>query len=1356
MSLSTNNEKHLEENDLQSDLNHLGSGHHKDKPDKKFLLGTVQFYDRILDSLEDSFIAVFNSSGKHIEVWSDPHFKEVAGVNPFEFKGRLCQEVYDKETAKNIVQWIQNVYESGNKSSHTLPIHFPEKTLWFKLTLKVLPGSDPKISNVVGFFQNNTQNVELKNQLDKQKEKNRKSQQEEFEASLIINHKGMVTSVNQALLDLSGYGKSDFVGFKINRLPVLPQNYHISIQRLFDLTKTGENPQSIELKWQNSSNQTLWSEVFARTVQRKDNPVYVKFYFKDISDKKFVEKDLVKSKQAYKIIIENTSEAIFILQDETIKFSNSQLLDLMDYSLDDLIKTPFTEFLHPDDRGIFKQLSGDRLYEVNGKNTDTVRLLKKDKSFKWLRAKSVYIEWESRPASLFYFVDITQEKINEEAINKVVAEYKLITDKAIDFATLTNDSEIFRFTGKRLIEIPSITAVLIISYDPETNTPKVEIIEGSADAIANLEAVIRNNNAEFPDKINHELIRNISYGKLIKYNDGLFDQGYNIFPKSTFNVIQKILHVSGIYLLGFTHGNTVFGTALIFTPENKKLEHSGVIETIARLASASLKRRETTLELKRREQNYRRIFESYQDVYFRTDMDGVILQVSPSIKSILGFEAKDVEGKMINYFFHDQAKIAAYTKELIRENILSDRDIKLVNKNKELVYASLSAVLVRDENSGPTGFEGFIRNISERKKAEELYQKSELKFRTLADFTYDWEYWLSPEGEVIYMSPSCQRISGYSADEFSNDPELLNQIVIDEDRPLPLLDKIRERLLNEKDNVITADLRIRTRENKIKWISHTIQLLNNEEDEFLGYRISNRDITEQKLADEELRNSEQRFRTLFIDNPDAVIVEDYHGNILSVNPAACALIQAGEAEILNQNITSFVPRDITNEISGQLSKWINGEIKNIRSYLQTKKGVKIPVEIHGNKINFSGNEALLFIIRDFTEVTEKERKLKESVEKAEESDMLKSAFLANVSHEIRTPMNAIIGFSEILTNPDLSQKERNEFIQYITQGSNTLMTLIEDIIDITKIEAGQLKIDFDECNVDDLLDELYATFIKMKNKTGKADVELRMKKPTVEKGFIISTDPHRIRQILSNLLGNALKFTNKGFIEFGFNLRGPDDIVFYVQDTGIGIPESKQELIFTRFGQVENANKKEHKGTGLGLSISKKLAELLGGKLSVTSKSGKGSTFYLTLPVNKEMQIQKELGKVPQNKPVTWENKLFLIAEDSILNYTFLEALFQKTKVKLLWAKNGREAVEICTENPDIDLVLMDIKMPILGGLEAIAEIKKFRSDLPIIVQTAYAMPEDRERSLAAGGDEHLNKPINPGELFSTISRFLK
>ena len=1352
MTLSSYNDKRLEENGLHEDEGQLKKGQHIVSPDKKLLSGTIQFYENVLDSFGDLFIAIFNESGKHIEVWSSPEQKEIFGINPFEFKGRFLEESYDKQTAQTLQSLLNHVFKTASKQSDRIEIKFPNNTFWFKITLTPLNKNGKAPTNIVCFFQNITEIIRLEEKIQKLRSKEKPESVLSDEESLLLNHKGIVISVSHSLLNISGYSKDDFIGFKYNKIPVFQENYLQVIQSVFDAGLAGKKSGTLELKWKTFANRTIWTEVMALPTQDTLGPRKVKFLFKDISERKFLENELLKSKQAYKIIIENASEAIFILQDGLVKFSNSRLMDMVDNSLDELLNSPFINFLHPDDREKFNKIISGHKHEFSEIPTN-LRLLKKDKSFYWIEVKSVFIDWDTKPATLLYFTDISARKSKEENAKQELLEYRTLSEKALDFGTLTSDEEIFSFTAKKIIELPSVSAVLLISYDGSAKSPRIEHIEGADEIRQNLMSIINSNVNEFAGKINHDLIKNISYGKLIKYNDGLFEHGHTIFPKNTFNLIQKVLNVSGIYLIGFTHEETVFGTALIFTPEGKKLENPGVIETIAKLTSSSLARKQKLDNLRLSEQKYRRVFESYQDIYFQTDTEGVILEVSPSVKNILGYEPKEVEGKLINNFFNNDLLLSSLIKNLIKNEYFSDKDIELVCKDGTSIFASLSASILRDDKNRPLGFEGFIRDISERKNAEEMYQQSEEKFRTFADFTYDWEYWISPDGNIIYMSPSCHRISGFNTSEFHRNPDLLFDIIHNDDHEA--VKEAYKTFTGNSKKVLQLDFRITTKDKQVKWISQICREVKSETGDLLGLRVSNRDITGRKLADEELKNSEERFKTLFIDSPDAVFVEDYDGFILDVNPAACALHSIERDKLIGQNIINLVPSENQDEVTKMFPKWISGELKNIRSFLATLKGKVIPVEIHGNKINYSGKDALLFIVRDITEIVEKEKQLKESAKKAEEADMLKSAFLANVSHEIRTPMNAIIGFSEILTNPDLTQKEREEFIHYITQGSNTLMTLIEDIIDITKIEAGQIKIDFDDCNVDELLDELYATFLKMKNKDNKPNLEIRMNKPAAERGFIISTDPHRIRQILSNLLGNALKFTKEGFIEFGYTLKGSDNIEFYVKDTGIGIPENKIQIIFERFGQVDSHRNMEQKGTGLGLSISKKLAELLGGDLSVNSEEGAGSTFFLNLPVYKETRIKKQQDSRLVSKSIDWSDKVFLIAEDSILNYTFLDALFQKTHVKLLWAKNGKEAVDQCKENPDIDLVLMDIKMPVLDGLEAIRQIKKFRNSLPIIVQTAYAMPEDRDRSLAAGGDEHLTKPINADELFSTISKYL-
>lgn len=378
--------------------------------------------------------------------------------------------------------------------------------------------------------------------------------------------------------------------------------------------------------------------------------------------------------------------------------------------------------------------------------------------------------------------------------------------------------------------------------------------------------------------------------------------------------------------------------------------------------------------------------------------------------------------------------------------------------------------------------------------------------------------------------------------------------------------------------------------------------------------------------------------------------------------------------------------------------------------------------------------------------------LKEAKDKAEESDRLKSAFLANMSHEIRTPMNAILGFSEMLTKPNYTDEDKKEFSSLISSNANNLLNLINDIIDIAKIEAGQIKVNYEITSLNKIFGELNATFQREKLQRGKFKVDLRVKFPTISE-FNIITDPLRLKQVLTNLIGNALKFTDSGYIEFGFNIMEDNIIRFYVQDSGIGITPEKQNIIFDRFRQADDSHTRRYGGTGLGLAIVKHLIELLGGTIWVESTQGKGSTFYFTHPYHSSMAMNTESMNIKKIMPINnWQNKIILITEDEENNFKLLKAILAPSKARLIWAKNGKEAVEICKTNPLIDLVLMDLKMPEMTGYEATELIKKFRKKLPIIAQTAYAMADERAKTKEAGFDDFITKPINSDELLNKIS----
>jgi PAS domain S-box-containing protein len=1322
-------------------------------PDRKLLLGTVQFYEDILESMQNTFIAVLNEKGKFIELWGNTGLVSLYGINPLDFKGKTIADLFQESVVFRLKNALHEVLSTGSPQKVKARYRFPKGDFWLETNLSPLKKPGESSGTAVAYFHNITEAVQKEKELEIHQEKYKNYLEHVPEGVLFVNHKGVITSVNQALQNFSGYREDRYIGYKITRLPFLKSQDVPRFQALIDSIYDAMHPVGFEFGWENAAGLSVWTEVQTSFITKQGKVTGAQIVFNDITERKLIEKDLLKSKQAYKVIIENAHEAIFVLQENHIRFCNSRLLDIVGFSMDHLPKIDFDHLVYVKDRESLKEFLRERFSGKNPREDFVCRFSDVNGTIKWVKSKAVLIDWDNKPAMLMFASDVTDQKLAKAKEKKQLKSIEFISEKAIEFGEITGEYNVFQFIAEKINEITENVAILMVSYDAVMDRSNVQHIVGRPETVEKMENIIESNFGEFSRKFNHDLTKNLSFGTLLKYNDGFFELGYNVFPRTTFEQIQHILHVGGIYIIGLTFEGHVYGTVLIFLPEGGNIANTDAIETIAKLGSVALHRKSSWDTLQTKTEKYHSIFESYQDVYFKADIDGIVTEISPSVLQIAGYKPKEIIGRSLSEFFPETGKLKSLLRDLIRHDSITDRDIRLIKKDGMLAFASLNARILRNHRGLPVGTEGFLRDISERKKIEEKFLQSEEKFRTMANFTYDWEYWISPGGDIVYSSPSCQRITGYTPEEFMNDPELPVKITYEEDRK-KFSDHIQFDEINSKDEVLVFEYRIRTKSDKIRWISHLCREVYNEAGKTLGRRISNRDITDQKHAEQELRNSEERFKTLFLESPDAVFVEDQEGLILDVNPAACRLLQMDKSALLNRNILELVPPMNEAHLESDFQDWMKNHLKNSRGWALPVEGNKIPVEINASEINYSGKQAYLFIVRDITEIIKKEEDLRQSAERAEEADKLKSAFLANVSHEIRTPMNAIIGFSEILTNQDLSQEEREEFIKYITQGSNTLMNLIEDIIDITKIEAGQIKVNFSDCNVDSLMDELYATFLKMKNKNGRTKVELRMNKPAIDKDFVISTDPSRIRQILSNLLGNAIKFTKKGYIELGCNFPTPNHIRFYVKDTGIGIPEEKQKLIFERFGQVDE-NRNEFKGTGLGLSISNKLAELLGGKLRVESVHGEGSTFSLTLPLEKEITYDPESKPMKVPAIYNWNDKTFLIAEDSILNYTFLEALFQKTGVTLIWAKNGKEAVELCRKNNAIDVVLMDIKMPVLSGLEAIAEIKKFRKELPIIVQTAYAMPEDRERSFEAGGDDHLTKPINPEELFRSISRFL-
>jgi len=383
---------------------------------------------------------------------------------------------------------------------------------------------------------------------------------------------------------------------------------------------------------------------------------------------------------------------------------------------------------------------------------------------------------------------------------------------------------------------------------------------------------------------------------------------------------------------------------------------------------------------------------------------------------------------------------------------------------------------------------------------------------------------------------------------------------------------------------------------------------------------------------------------------------------------------------------------------------------------------------------------------------EKEKRAEELIiakEKAEESDKLKTAFLQNMSHEIRTPLNGIIGFSALLNDEDISKDEIKEYTTLINQSGRRLIEIVNNVLDISKIQTGQIKIEKKPVLINSMFMDLttfFSSIAKAKN------ISLNYHNQN-DKDRTIYSDEAKVHQILVNLINNAVKFTKSGNIDYGFEIKD-DFIQLYVKDTGIGIPQELNDKIFDRFIQVEQSMTKNFEGAGLGLAISRGLVELLGGKIWVESEINKGSTFFFTLPYTQDVVPSKADIKYT-DIPVKYNHRKILIVEDDGFSFQYLNVILTKSGITVIHAENGEQAVELVRNTSDIDLILMDIRMPVMDGIEATKLIKQIRPELPIIAQTAYAFSEERNKILSIGCDEYLTKPLERVKLNQLVNMYL-
>ncbi len=822
------------------------------------------------------------------------------------------------------------------------------------------------------------------------------------------------------------------------------------------------------------------------------------------------------------------------------------------------------------------------------------------------------------------------------------------------------------------------------------------------------------------------------------------------------------------------------------------------------------------IELKENQEKYCAIFEGAASLIITISPDGTLINCNNRIQQLLGYSKDEAIGKPVTNFFHPDSheKTEKLFKEIFENTEIFTGEFKMIRGNGEVITVNINSSALKDENNKNAKASCIIDDISDRKlfEKQQSFMKNILSILNrknewsklvkdilieLKEFTEieavairhkkggDYPYFESigfpdpfikkenflcvsdSKGELIYdpdgkplLECMCGNIISNRTDSsldffteggsfWTNSTTKLLAATTYKERQchtrnycnkagyesVALIPLISE---NERIGLLQLNDKRPDRFNK-----DMIRFL-----EEIGSTIG---IAFKRMESEKLiMESEERYRKLFESAKDGILILNYsNGEVVDVNPFLLEMLGFSHGKLIGKELWEigfFKDIGISRDTFMKMKNKEYVRFKDMTAKI--KNGEIINIEFISNVYKVNNLKVVQCSIRDITERKKSEEQLMIAKEKAEENDLLKTAFLQNISHEIRTPMNAIVGFCGFLDNPDLLPEKRKEFTDIIINCSVQLLSVITDIVSIATIETGQEKVNENKTNINSVCRLVYDQFF---SKAQLKDVEFNYNTRLSDTEAFVITDETKLIKVLNNLINNALKFTAQGLINFGY--REKDNYLeFYVKDTGIGIPSGFKEKIFERFYQTDYSSTRQYGGSGLGLSISRAYVELLGGTMWLTSKSGKGSVFYFTIPYKKA--VSKGLSeKLPVHseksefeKPVT-----ILIAEDEDFNFMLLEEILSDINITVIRAVNGMEAVEKCKSNKHIDLVFMDIKMPVMNGYEATKKIKEFMPGLPVIAITAYSGETERAKALSCGCSDFISKPIDNRLVVSKI-----
>lgn len=766
------------------------------------------------------------------------------------------------------------------------------------------------------------------------------------------------------------------------------------------------------------------------------------------------------------------------------------------------------------------------------------------------------------------------------------------------------------------------------------------------------------------------------------------------------------------------------------------------------------KRKNTEQKLQQTTQTYIDLFNTISEAIYIQDENGSFIEVNKGAEILYQLSKEELIGQsplsVAAPGLNNLEEIGRISKEVFLTGIPAHFDFWAVRKNGEIFPKNV--IVNKGKYFGKDVLIATARDITLQKLDEQTIRESEEKFRMIFDE--------SPVGIELYSAEGVQINANQASLDMFGIPDISEIFNFNLFDGTSLNADLKEKLSNGiavnyqsafDFNKVRELNQYATHRQGIAYFEYHIKPLFNQETKAIsGYLCHISDITKRIEAEKENSLLAHSLESV----NECVSITDLNNILIYVNKAFLKTYGYEKEELIGRNIgmvgsTKNTPSYLNDILSSTIQQGWLGELVN-----KTKNGKEFPILLSTSHIKDNNGQTigLIGVAKDITQRKKHELELVEAKKRAEESDRLKSAFLANMSHEIRTPMNGILGFTELLKKPMLTGEKQKKYIDIIDKSGQRMLNVINDIISISKVEAGQMELVKVKTHIDEQLDYLYNFF---KPEATKKGVDLLVYNGLDKSEYIIFSDKEKIYAILTNLLKNAIKFTQSGFIKFGCE-RNDKFITFFVTDTGTGILEEQKQIIFERFRQGSESLTRNYEGAGLGLSICKAYVEMLGGRIWVENNAEAGSTFFFTIPFDRSTFYQETTQKATMvdRKETQVKRLKVLIVEDDPTSEWLIKLLIEKYSRDILVANNGFDAINICKTHSDIDLILMDVKMGKMDGYQTTNKIREFNQQVIIIAQTAYALTGDREKALNAGCNDYITKPINADNLFDLLAKY--